>query len=70
MNTLRNFFVEDDGLGTIEIAILVAVLVGLAILFRKQIVNVFNGAIDQGKNAVENANQGDDAIAKAMRGED
>lgn len=70
MNTLRNFFVEDDGLGTIEIAILVAVLVGLAILFRKQIVNVFNDAIDQGTSAVENANRGDDAIAKAMRGEE
>ena len=69
MNTLKNFFYEEEGLGTIEIAILIAVLVGLAILFRKRIVEVINNAINKGNSAVDNADQGDDEIARAMRGE-
>lgn len=37
MELIKRFFVEEDGMGTVEIVIIVAVLVGLALLFREQI---------------------------------
>jgi len=33
----KNFFKEEDGLGTVEIVIIIAILVGLALIFRKNI---------------------------------
>ncbi len=38
VNRIWNFIVEEDGLGTVELVLLIAVLVGLALLFRKTIV--------------------------------
>lgn len=35
---LKRFITEEDGLGTVEIVLIIAVLVGLALLFKKQIV--------------------------------
>lgn len=38
MNDLfKQFLKEEDGLGTVEIVIIIAVLVGLALIFRKQL---------------------------------
>jgi Flp pilus assembly pilin Flp len=37
MEMVKRFFKEDDGMGTVEIVIIVAVLVGLALVFRNQI---------------------------------
>lgn len=37
MKLFKSFIFEDDGMGTIEIAILIAALVALAIVFRKQL---------------------------------
>jgi len=37
MELLKRFFIEEDGMGTVEIVIIVAVLVGIALLFRKAI---------------------------------
>ena len=34
---LRRFFREDDGLGTVEIVLILAVLVGIALIFRTYI---------------------------------
>jgi len=34
---VKNFLKEEDGLGTVEIVIIIAVLVGLAIIFREVI---------------------------------
>ncbi len=39
MKILRDFLKEEDGLGTVEIVLLIAVLVGLALLFKTNIVN-------------------------------
>jgi len=36
---LKDFLREEDGLGTVEIVLLIAVLVGLALLFKNQIVD-------------------------------
>lgn len=41
------FIKEEDGLGTVEIVILIAVLVGLALIFRKQIYALVNQIFDR-----------------------
>ncbi|SHK07499.1 Flp1 family type IVb pilin [Paramaledivibacter caminithermalis] len=38
MKMFKDFLKEEDGLGTVEIVLLIAVLVGLALLFKKHIV--------------------------------
>ena len=37
LKEMQNFIYEEEGMGTIEIAILIAALVALAIAFRKQL---------------------------------
>lgn len=44
--TLRRFITEEEGMGTVEVIIIIAVLVGVALLFRKQLINFVNGIID------------------------
>ena len=36
---LKGFVLEEDGMGTVEIVIIIAVLVGLALIFRDAIIN-------------------------------
>ncbi len=38
-NILKSFFKEEDGLGTVEIVVIIAVLVGIALIFRDAIIN-------------------------------
>lgn len=35
LKMLKSYFKDDDGLGTVEIVIIVAILVGLALIFRE-----------------------------------
>lgn len=35
---VKSFFKEEDGLGTVEIVVLIAVLVGIALIFRDAII--------------------------------
>jgi Flp pilus assembly pilin Flp len=44
---LKGFLKEEEGLGVIEIVILIAVLVALALAFRGHIVGFFNRIIKQ-----------------------
>ncbi len=37
MNLIKGFFKEEDGMGTVEIVIIIAVLVTIAIIFRNAI---------------------------------
>lgn len=37
-NLLKTFMSEEDGLGTVEIVIIIAVLVGIALIFRDAII--------------------------------
>ncbi|GAE88794.1 Flp1 family type IVb pilin [Acetivibrio straminisolvens] len=37
LKLIKNFIKEEDGLGTVEIVIIVAVLVAIALIFRKAI---------------------------------
>lgn len=44
---LKRLWVEESGMGTVEIVIIVAILVGVALLFRSQITNFVRAATDK-----------------------
>lgn len=46
MNLLKNFLKEEDGLGTVEIILILAVLVSIAIIFRKKIIEFVKSTLD------------------------
>lgn len=51
MNTRLNRFIKDEsGLGTVELVLLILILVGLAVLFKKNIGTFFNSLVE-GLNA-------------------
>ena len=39
MDLLKRFMKEEDGLGTVEMVVLLAVLVSIALIFRNQIIS-------------------------------
>lgn len=43
LNLLKSFLKEEDGLGTVEIVVIIAVLVGIALIFRDAIINFVTG---------------------------
>jgi Flp pilus assembly pilin Flp len=38
VNLIKNFFRDEDGMGTVEIVIILAVLVSIALIFRNTII--------------------------------
>jgi len=44
---VKGFISDEEGLGTVEIVIIVAVLVGLALIFRNQIYSFVNQIFDR-----------------------
>lgn len=42
MKTWKDFWTEEDGMGTVEIILIIVVLVGLVIIFKEQITNIIN----------------------------
>lgn len=42
LKTWRDFFREEEGMGTVEIILIIVVLVGLVIIFKKQITKIVN----------------------------
>lgn len=44
---LKDFLREEDGLGTVEIVVIIAVLVGVALIFRKAIFQFVNSILDK-----------------------
>ena len=51
MKGMREFFREEDGMGTVEVILIIVVLIGLVIIFKSQMTNVvksiFNKIITQ-----------------------
>lgn len=41
-NNFKSFIKDESGLGTVEIVIIISILVGLALIFRKQIYSFVN----------------------------
>lgn len=42
MRNLRNFWEEEDGMGVVEVILIIVVLVGLVLIFKNQIVDIVN----------------------------
>lgn len=38
----REFMIEEDGMGTVEIVLIIVVLVGLVVIFRDQLTKIVN----------------------------
>lgn len=39
---IKNFLKEEDGIGVVEIILIVVVLIGLVLIFKKQLTNLVN----------------------------
>ncbi len=46
LDLIRNFLKEEDGMGTVELVIILAVLVGIALIFRKHLFSFVNEAVN------------------------
>ncbi len=46
MDTLKRFLVEEDAMGTVEVILITAVLVGIGIMFKGRIVNYAEALLD------------------------
>ena len=42
LKTFRQFIKEEDGMGTVEVLLLIVVLVGLVVIFKEKITEIFN----------------------------
>lgn len=40
IKNIDNFFEEEDGMGTVEVILIIVVLVGLVIIFKEQITKI------------------------------
>lgn len=47
LKLLKDFWQEEDGMGTVEIVVIVAVLVGVALIFKDQITGFVSKATGQ-----------------------
>ena len=43
---LREFIKEDDGIGVVEVLLILVVLIGLVIIFKKKITQLVNNIFD------------------------
>ncbi len=46
MEEIKNFLKEEDGIGVVEIILIVVVLIGLVLIFKKQLTNLVNDIFD------------------------
>ena len=42
LKKIKNFWYEDSGMGVVEVVLIIIVLVGLVMLFKKQITSLVN----------------------------
>lgn len=47
LKLLRNFWKEESGMGTVEIVLIIAALVAVALIFKDAIINFVQDAIDK-----------------------
>ena len=47
LKTCKEFLREEDGMGTVEIILIIVVLVGLVILFKSQITEIVESLFDK-----------------------
>ena len=47
LKDIRDFIREEDGMGTVEIILIIVVLVGLVIIFKDRITDLVNNIFDK-----------------------
>lgn len=70
LKLLKSFWQEEDGMGTVEIVVIVAVLVGVALIFKEQITGFVNRATGKifDDQVIDDALQGTPADGGAAGG--
>jgi len=46
-NEIKKFIKEEDGMGTVEIILIIVVLIGLVIIFKEQLNDLVNDIFDK-----------------------
>lgn len=46
----KEFLVEEDGMGTVEVILIIVVLVSLVVIFKSQITEIINGLFSKISN--------------------
>jgi len=46
MNELKSFIRDEEGMGTVEVILIIVVLVGLVLIFKNQITAIVNSLFD------------------------
>ena len=46
MKELKAFFKDEEGMGTVEVILIIVVLVGLVLIFKNQITSIVNSLFD------------------------
>ena len=47
MKTFKDFLKEEDGMGTVEVILIIVVLVALVVIFKSQITKIVNSLFDK-----------------------
>ena len=47
LKNFRQFLKEDDGMGTVEIILIIVVLIGLVLIFKEQITRIVNSIFNR-----------------------
>lgn len=45
--SMKKFIVEEDGMGVVEIILIIIVLIGLVIIFKRQLVSLVNSILSK-----------------------
>ena len=45
--TFKNFLKEEDGMGTVEVILIIVVLIGLVIIFKTQLTQIVNNIFEK-----------------------
>lgn len=53
IKAIKDFLVEDDGIGTVEIILILLCLVGIVLIFKKQITGLVNDIFDSINDRVD-----------------
>lgn len=56
MKLLKSFFKEEEGLGTVEIVLILVVLVSIAIMFRKVVIQFVQNTLGEVKGQLNDEN--------------
>ena len=53
LKTFRQFIKEEDGMGTVEVILIIVVLVGLVVIFKEKITEIVNAIFSKITNQTE-----------------